>query len=165
MQPARRKIYDVRTSRPFQFKMMRILNCMAVVATCAALSACAPATVNPDAITAAPEPGRAVVIGWGNTPAEDARAALSAEWTTRVTRLFVAWSDGKKLSFGENIARLEPGDRDLIISCGIYVNHRFFTYDKALRATLAANRVYRLRADPDGRRCEAYIEDVTGKSG
>ena len=129
------------------------------------LSACAPAPINPDAITAAPEPGRAIIIGWGNTAAENARASLSAEWTTRVTRLFVAFADGRKMSFGENIARLEPGDRDLIISCGIYVNHRFFTYDSALRATLAANRVYRLRANPDGRRCEGYLEDVTGKSG
>jgi hypothetical protein len=149
----------------FQFKMMCIWRCLALAASCAALSACAPAPLNPEAITAAPEAGRAVVIGWGNTPAENARAALSAEWTTRVTRLFVAFADGQKLSFGENVARLAPGDRDLIISCGIYVNHRFFTYDKALRATLAANRVYRLRADPDGRRCEASIEDVTGKSG
>ena len=82
-----------------------------------------------------------------------------------MTRLFVAFADGKKMSFGENIARLEPGDRELIISCGIYVNHRFFTYDSALRATLAANRVYRLRANPEGRRCEGYLEDVTGKSG
>jgi hypothetical protein len=147
------------------FKMMRIWRGLALAAACAALAACAPAPVNPEAITAAPEPGRAVVIGWGNTPAENARAALSAEWTTRVTRLFVAFADGQKLSFGENVARLAPGDRDLIISCGIYVNHRFFTYDKALRATLVANRVYRLRADPDGRRCEASIEDVTGKSG
>ena len=134
-------------------------------AVCVTLSACAPAPINPDAITAAPEPGRAIIIGWGNTAAENARASLSAEWTTRVTRLFVAFADGKKMSFGENIARLEPGDRELIISCGIYVNHRFFTYDSALRATLAANRVYRLRANPDGRRCEGYLEDVTGKSG
>lgn len=134
-------------------------------AVCVTLSACAPAPINPDAITAAPEPGRAVIIGWGNTAAENARASLSAEWTTRVTRLFVAFADGRKMSFGENIARLEPGDRDLIISCGIYVNHRFFTYDSALRATLAANRVYRLRANPEGRRCEGYLEDVTGKSG
>ena len=134
-------------------------------AVCVTFSACAPAPINPDAITAAPEPGRAIIIGWGNTAAENARASLSAEWTTRVTRLFVAFADGRKMSFGENIARLEPGDRDLIISCGIYVNHRFFTYDSALRATLAANRVYRLRANPDGRRCEGYLEDVTGKSG
>jgi len=136
-----------------------------LAAACAALTGCTPAPINPDAITAAPEPGRAVVIGWGNTPAENARAATTAEWTTRVTRLFVAFSDGQKMSFGENVARLPPGERDLIISCGIYVNHRFFTYDKAMRATLAANRVYRLRADPDGRRCETYLEDVTGKSG
>jgi len=134
-------------------------------AVCVTLSACAPAPINPDAITAAPEPGRAIIIGWGNTAAENARASLSAEWTTRVTRLFVAFADGRKVSFGENVARLEPGDRDLIISCGIYVNHRFFTYDSALRATLAANRVYRLRANPEGRRCEGYLEDVTGKSG
>ena len=145
--------------------MLSSLKSLVLGAVCVTLSACAPAPINPDAITAAPEPGRAIIIGWGNTAAENARASLSAEWTTRVTRLFVAFADGRKISFGENIARLEPGDRDLIISCGIYVNHRFFTYDSALRATLAANRVYRLRANPEGRRCEGYLEDVTGKSG
>ena len=145
--------------------MLSRLRSLVLGAVCVTLSACAPAPINPDAITAAPEPGRAIIIGWGNTAAENARASLSAEWTTRVTRLFVAFADGRKMSFGENIARLEPGDRDLIISCGIYVNHRFFTYDSALRATLAANRVYRLRANPEGRRCEGYLEDVTGKSG
>jgi len=145
--------------------MLSSLRSLVLGAVGVTLSACAPAPINPDAITAAPEPGRAIIIGWGNTAAENARASLSAEWTTRVTRLFVAFADGRKMSFGENIARLEPGDRDLIISCGIYVNHRFFTYDSALRATLAANRVYRLRANPEGRRCEGYLEDVTGKSG
>ena len=145
--------------------MLSSLRSLVLGAVCVTLSACAPAPINPDAITAAPEPGRAIIIGWGNTAAENARASLSAEWTTRVTRLFVAFADGRKVSFGENVARLEPGDRDLIISCGIYVNHRFFTYDSALRATLAANRVYRLRANPEGRRCEGYLEDVTGKSG
>lgn len=145
--------------------MLSSFRSLVLGAVCVTLSACAPAPINPDAITAAPEPGRAIIIGWGNTAAENARASLSAEWTTRVTRLFVAFADGRKMSFGENIARLEPGDRDLIISCGIYVNHRFFTYDSALRATLAANRVYRLRANPEGRRCEGYLEDVTGKSG
>jgi len=145
--------------------MLSSLRSLVLGAVGVTLSACAPAPINPDAITAAPEPGRAIIIGWGNTAAENARASLSAEWTTRVTRLFVAFADGRKISFGENIARLEPGDRDLIISCGIYVNHRFFTYDSALRATLAANRVYRLRANPEGRRCEGYLEDVTGKSG
>jgi len=145
--------------------MLSSLRSLVLGAVGVTLSACAPAPINPDAITAVPEPGRAIIIGWGNTAAENARASLSAEWTTRVTRLFVAFADGKKMSFGENIARLEPGDRELIISCGIYVNHRFFTYDSALRATLAANRVYRLRANPEGRRCEGYLEDVTGKSG
>lgn len=134
-------------------------------AACAALAGCAPAPVTPDAITVAPEPGRAVVIGWGNTPAENARAALVARSGTRVTHLFVAYSDGRKMSFGENIARLPPGEHSLILSCGIYVDQRFFTYDSEMRATLAANHVYRLRANPTGRRCEPSLEDVTGKAG
>ena len=148
----------------FQWRRAHGRRWAALAAACAALSGCAPAPVNPDAITAAPEPGRAVVIGWGNTPAENARAALSAQQGTRVTRLFVAFSDGQKMSFGENVARLPPGDHTLILSCGIYVDLRFFSYDSELRATLNANRVYRLRANPEGRRCEAYLEDVTSKS-
>ncbi len=149
----------------FQRRLPRGCRWLALVAGFAALTGCAPAPINPDAITVAPEPGRAAVIGWGNTPAENARAALSAEQGTRVTRLFVAYADGQKMSFGENVAHLAPGERNLILSCGIYINLRFFTYDSELRATLDANRVYRLRANPEGRRCEAYLEDVTGKSG
>ena len=138
---------------------------MLLAAACAAFTGCAPARINPDAITAAPEPGRAVVIGWGNTPAENARAAFVTQSGTRVSRLFVAYSDGQKMSFGENVARLPPGEHNLTLSCGIYVDQRFFTYDSAMRATLAANRVYRLRANPEGRRCEPSLEDVTGKAG
>ncbi len=72
--------------------------------------------------------------------------------------------DGR-IPFGENIVRLPPGEYDLAVSCGIYVYYRFFTDDKFIHATLDANRVYRLRPDLDGRRCEASLEDVTGKGG
>jgi hypothetical protein len=154
----------VKVAELLQWCMTRGRCGAALAAACAALTGCAPAPINPDAITAAPEPGRAVVIGWGNTPAENARAALIAEQGTRVTRLFVAFADGQKTSFGENVVRLSPGEHSLILSCGIYVNLRFFTYDSEMRTTLTANRVYRLRANPEGRRCEAYLEDATGKS-
>ncbi|MDB5811656.1 MAG: hypothetical protein JWN94_3778 [Betaproteobacteria bacterium] len=82
-----------------------------------------------------------------------------------MTRLFVGWVNMRRVSLGENVARLEPGDQKLIVSCGIYVDHRFFTYDEELQGRLEANRVYRLRANPEGRRCQPYLEDVTGKSG
>ncbi|MEO7727603.1 MAG: hypothetical protein ABIS45_10155 [Burkholderiales bacterium] len=139
--------------------------CSALVALVAALAGCAPDAVKPDTIAAAPDPGRAVIIGWGNSPLEDARAALLPQQGTRVTRLFVASTNGRKTSFGENVVRVAPGDTELIIACGIYVGYRFFSYDGALRATLDANRVYRLRANPAGRRCEPALDDVTGKSG
>jgi hypothetical protein len=32
-----------------------------------------------------------------------------------------------------------------------------------IHATLEANRVYRLRPDLEGRKCEPYLDDVTGK--
>ncbi len=132
---------------------------------CIALAGCAPVPLNPDTIAAAPEPGRAAVIGWGNTATEHAREALTPEQGSRVTRLFVAWVNDRKISFGENIARVPPGEYDLTIACGIYVSYRFFTDEKLIHATLNANRVYRLRANLDGRRCAPFLEDVTGKSG
>ncbi len=143
-------------------------NILGSLAFCAAgtLAGCAESPANPDVpISVAPEPGRAVIVGWGNTPAENARAALKAEQGTRVTRLFVAFVDGKKISFAQNTARVPPGDHNLIISCGIYVDYRFFTHDSALRASFDANRIYRLRANPEGRRCEPYLEEVTANNG
>lgn len=154
-----------KTTERFEWRMMRGACRAALAAACIALTGCAPAPVTPDSITVAPEPGRAVVVGWGNTPAEDLRAALMAKQGTRVTRLFVAYADGRKMSFGENVARLAPGEHNLVLTCGIYVDLRFFSYDSEMRATLDANRVYRLRADADGRRCQPYLEDLTGKSG
>ena len=136
-------------------------------AACMALAGCVapPAPKVQDAVTAAPEPGRALVIGWGNTAGENARAALTPEQGSRVSRLFVSTIDGQRVSFGENIARIPPGEHALGISCGIYVDYRLFADDKLIRATVNANRVYRLRSDLEGRRCEPYLEDVTGKGG
>ena len=134
-------------------------------AACVALAGCAPVPIVPDAITAAPEPGRALIIGWGNTAAENARAALTPEQGNRVTRLFVAGVNAQGIGLGENIVRLPPGEYDLTISCGIYRYYKFYTDVKMIHATLNANRVYRLRSDLDGIRCEPFLEDVTGKSG
>jgi hypothetical protein len=126
---------------------------------------CAAATVAQDAITAVPEAGRAVIIGWGNTAGEHARAALKGELGARVTRLFVSHVNSQKTSFGENIARMPPGEYDLTIACGIYINYRAFEDVKVVHATVGANRVYRLHSELEGRRCQPYLEDVTDKGG
>jgi hypothetical protein len=138
---------------------------LAFTGTCIALAGCAPVPINPDAITAAPDPGRAVIIGWGNTIEENARAALTSAPGTRVTRLFVSFVNLRKIGIGENIVRVEPGEYDFTLSCGIYIYSRFYTYEAAMHATVSANRVYRLRAAPEGMRCEPYLEDVTDKGG
>jgi hypothetical protein len=119
----------------------------------------------PDALSVAPEPGRAVVIGWGNTAGEKARAALTYAPGTRVTSLVVSKANATKSGFGENIARLLPGEYDLTISCELYLGYRNFADDAVVHATLRADRVYRLRAAPEGRRCQPFLEDITGKDG
>jgi hypothetical protein len=145
--------------------MLRTRRWLMRAGACAVLGGCAPVPINPEAITAAPDPGRAVVIGWGNTAAENARAALTPESGSRVTNLYVVQANAQKISLGENIARVPPGEYDLTIFCGIYVYYKYFAHQKVIHATLDANRVYRLRSDLDGRRCEPYLEDVTGKGG
>lgn len=132
-------------------------------AACVALAGCAAVPVDPGAITAAPEAGRAVIIGWGNTAAENARAALTPEKGTRVSSLFVSRANTQKISSGENIARVPPGAYELTISCGLYIDYRVFSNESVVHATLNANRVYRLRAAPQGRTCQPFLEDVTGK--
>jgi hypothetical protein len=128
---------------------------------CAVLAGCATAPAKPDALVASPEPDRAVVIGWGNTTAEKARAALTTTQGARVSSLFVAKANEQKFGFGTNIARLAPGDYALTISCELYIDYRIFPQDTELKAALRANRVYRLRAEPEGRRCQPTLEDVT----
>ncbi len=128
-----------------------------------ALAGCAAAPANPDVTYVAPDPGRAVIVGWGNSAGEQARAALTPGRGTRVSTLVVAKANSQKSGFGENITRLPPGEFDLTINCGIYVDARYFPHDTVVQATLLAGRVYRLRAAPEGRKCQPYLEDTTGK--
>jgi hypothetical protein len=130
---------------------------------CAALAGCAGVPAGPEATTIAPEPGRALVVGWGNTAGESAKAAFTPVQGTRVSSLYVSKANEQKISFGENIARLAPGEYDLTISCGLYINLQFFPGDTVIHADLGGNQVYRLRAEPVGRRCYPSLEDITGK--
>lgn len=130
---------------------------------CFVFGGCATAPANPDTLTVAAEPGRAVVIGWGNTAGEKARAALITTQGARVSSLFVASANQQKSGFGENIARLPPGDYALTVSCDLYIDYRIFPHDTVVQAALRANRVYRLRANPQGRKCLPTLEDVTEK--
>jgi hypothetical protein len=148
--------------RPIATRLCRWLTCAGAGV---ALAGCSNAPPNPEAIRLTPEPGVAVIVGWGNTAAENAREALTTQQGSRVSRLFVSFVNKKKTSFGENIVRLPPGDYDLTVSCGIYIYYRFFTDEKTVFATLSANRIYRLRPDSEGRRCEPFLEDVTDKGG
>jgi hypothetical protein len=134
-----------------------------LLGACVAFAGCAAAPVNPEAHFVAPEPGRAVVIGWGNSAVEKAQAALTPGKGTRVSSLVVSKANEQKAGFGENIARLAPGEYKLTITCDLYVDTRHFPHDTTVHATLRADRVYRLRATPEGRRCQPSIEDVTGK--
>lgn len=130
---------------------------------CVALAGCAAPPAIPEALSIAPEPGHAVVIGWGNTALEKARAALITTQGARVSSLFVAKVNEQKSKFGENITRLVSGDYALTIACELYVDYRIFPQDKVIQASLRAGRVYRLRAEPEGRRCQPEIEDVTDR--
>ena len=130
---------------------------------CVALAGCAAPPANPEAQSVAPEPEHALVIGWGNTALEKARAALITTQGARVSSLFVARVNEQKGKFGENIARLAPGDYALTIACELYVDYRIFPQDTVIKTSLRAGRVYRLRAEPEGRRCQPALEDVTDK--
>ncbi len=136
----------------------RCLACASVIAT---VAGCAGAPANPDAVMVRPEPGRALVVGWGNTVAENTRAALTPTQGTRVSALYVSRANEKKIPFGENIARLAPGEYDLTVACVLYVGYRDFRDDKVIRASLGSERVYRLRSEPEGRRCQPYLEEAT----
>ena len=133
------------------------------VAACGVLAGCAAAPANPDAPSVAAEPDRAIVVGWGNTAGENVRAALTPAEGVRVSSLFVARANAQKISFGENIARLAPGQYELTVACGLYISLSLYTSETVVPATLNANRVYRLRAEPAGRRCRPFLEEVTAE--
>ncbi|MCE9641771.1 MAG: hypothetical protein K8S22_16765 [Betaproteobacteria bacterium] len=147
---------SIRYSGPDSYSWLSALACVV-------FTGCATAPANPDALVISPEPDRAIVIGWGNTAAEKARAALTTTPGARVSSLFVARANEQKFGFGTNIARLAPGDYALTVFCELYIDYRIFPQDTALKAALSANRVYRLRAEPEGRRCQPTLEDVTGQ--
>src|SRR5476649_1499401 len=102
-----------RNSGSLQRRYYHLLSC---AAACVALAGCAAAPVNPDALFVAAEPGRAVVIGWGNAAGEKARAALTPGQGTRVSSLSVAKANEQKSGFGENITHLPPGEYELTIA-------------------------------------------------
>ena len=126
------------------------------------VAGCSGNIVNPDTVApVAAEPGRAAVIGWGATAAENARASVTPAQGTRVTMLVVSAVGDQKVPLSENVARLPPGNHELTIACGLYEGYRYFTHASVIQATLGAGRVYRLRADPQGRRCQPFLEDAT----
>lgn len=127
---------------------------------CAALAGCATAPAGP-AVT--PEAGVAIVVGWGNTAGEAAKLVLQPLQDTLVSTLHVSKVNQQKIAFGQNIARVPPGKYELTIACGIYVRDRFFPSDSVIHAELVANQVYRLRAQPQARKCYPYLENATVK--
>ena len=151
-----------RALRRFGMRSWRMPTCLGA---CIVVAGCAATAVNPDAITAAPEADRAVIIGWGSSAGENARAALTPAQGTRVSMLVVSKANDRKLSFGENIARLPPGEYALTISCGLYIDYRYFPHDTVVHAVLNAGSVYRLRAAPTGRKCLPSLENVTSRDG
>jgi hypothetical protein len=73
-------------------------------------------------------------------------------------------ADGTKVD--ENVATLAPGVHDLKISCSLYVGGNFMPQTPAaVKAELAAGRVYALRPRPRAVSCAPYLEDVTDSTG
>ena len=131
------------------------------LALCVALAGCGTAPATPERI--APEAGRAVVVGWGNTAGEAARLIFKSMQGTVVSTLHVSKVNEQAISYGQNVARMAPGEYDLTIVCGIYIGDRYFPSASVIRADLSGNHVYRLRAQPQARKCYPYLEDTTGK--
>jgi hypothetical protein len=129
----------------------------------ALLGGCAPEPVR--VATVAPESGMALVVGWGNTMDETVREALTpTQYSSRISKLYVASANGREIGRGINVARLVPGNYQLTIACGLYISLRYFEDSDVLGAQLDAGRVYRLHAQLNGRRCEPQLEDITGKN-
>ena len=131
------------------------------LALCAAQTGCGTAPATSEHV--APEAGRAVVVGWGNTAGEAAKLIFRSIQGTVISTLHVSKVNGQGISYGQNAARVAPGEYDLTIACGIYVGDRYFPSDSVIHADLSANHIYRLRAQPQARKCYPYLEDTTGK--
>jgi hypothetical protein len=126
-----------------------------------ALAGCGTAPATPERVP--PEPGRAVVVGWGNTAGEAAKLIFKSIRGTVISTLHVSKVNGQAISYGQNVARVAPGEYDLTIACGIYIGDRYFPSDSVIRADLKDNHVYLLRAEPQARKCYPYLEDTAGK--
>ena len=124
------------------------------------LSGCAATGTGNQAPAVNAEAGRALVVGWGGTVGENARAALTPQQGVHISSLFVAKANAQKMPFGQNIARLQPGKYDLTIACGLYIDYRYFPHDTVVEADLRDGHVYRLRAQPQGRKCLPVLDDL-----
>src|SRR4051812_14494174 len=71
-----------------------------VVSVCTGLAGCAAKQISNEAIAVNAEPGRALIVGFGSTALENARAALEPSDGTRVSSLFVAKANQQKIGFG-----------------------------------------------------------------
>src|SRR3982750_1806212 len=170
MRCARRTLSSARSKLPFdkicntvcaESGIQDMKSIALVLSVCIGLSACAAKQQIADERAAVnAEPGRALVVGFGSTAAENARAALTPQQGTRVSSLFVAKANQQKMSFGQNVARLTPGTYELTVACGLYIDYRYFPQNIGRHSALRDGHVSRLRADPQGRRCEPYLEDV-----
>ena len=126
-----------------------------------ALAGCGTAPATPERVP--PEPGRAVVVGWGNTAGEAAKLIFKSIRGTVISTLHVSKVNAQAISYCQNVARVTPGEYDLTIACGIYVGDRYFPSDSVIHADLKGNHVYLLRAEPQARKCYPYLEDTTGR--
>lgn len=130
---------------------------------CMVLAGCATPPAQMEIASVTPEADRALVVGWGNTAGEAARLIFKSAQGTLVSNLHVAKVNAQQISYGQNIVRVTPGEYDLMIACGIYIDERFFGSASVIHANLTAGRVYRLRARPEARKCYPYLEESAGK--
>src|SRR3954463_3662134 len=97
-----------------------------VVSVCIWLGGCAAKQISNEAVAVNAEPGRALIVGFGSTAVENARAALEPSDGTRVSSLFVAKANQQKIAFGQNVALQPPGTYGQTFVWGLSVDYQFF---------------------------------------
>ena len=139
-----------------------LLACMCLSAV---LAGCGTTRVTTGDVSVTPEPDRALVVGFGNTAGEAAMLVFKKSQGTLVSNLNVALVNGQKIPYGQNIGRVTPGEYDLTIFCGIYIDDRFFDSSSVIHANLAAGRIYRLRSHPRRGNVIRTLKSVAASNG
>lgn len=110
-----------------------------------------------------PDPGAALLVGWGGTLKEVLSSAIAVPLGARITSLHVNRANGQRVSTKHNVTRLLAGDYQLEISCSVRIEGMESQTYPTIKAVVSSGHVYAFSARAGFDSCSPLLEDVTSQ--